>query len=287
MMKARTLIFIALLLLLIPDISSSQIIRSDDFESYSDTSDMEKTGEWAIFGDVHVIKGEGYNGSTSLRGDYTDTTNPHINWQNIAQYELNEFYISFWTKIENPPASGGSKYCKIFGKIKNADTYAEYANTTFNLHYDGGFSTLCFGDGSELQNDTGVCIRLNGRGAKDIYSLNTVSGEELVYLNKNDNDWHFIELYMRYNTDGNFDGAYKIWIDGDLKLHVSNLKNRHDENYTYPYKIKLGGYGGRNNPDFYDHPFSLHFDEITLSTHRINANTELPSPDELVIKKVE
>jgi hypothetical protein len=42
--------------------------------------------------------------------------------------------------------------------------------------------------------------------------------------------WHYYEYYMKHNTDDNFDGQFSVWVDGELKIDVIDMRNRNNAN---------------------------------------------------------
>ncbi len=42
--------------------------------------------------------------------------------------------------------------------------------------------------------------------------------------------WHYYEYYVKHNTDDNLDGEFAVWVDGELKIRVANMRNRNNAN---------------------------------------------------------
>jgi hypothetical protein len=66
---------------------------------------------------------------------------------------------------------------------------------------------------------------------------------------------------MRYNTDGNRDGVYKVWVDGTLRLIATNVINKNNSDIRELERISFGDYANQfvNN-------WSIWFDDIIIST---------------------
>jgi len=226
----KTLVFI--LLLLSSQNAFSEELFSDNFDNYSD-SPTNHGWFWEdrdIPSFVDIYPTEGDRGSRGLKVTYQNEGNDA--WIEVpGDYSsLGEIYIRFYAKSDGPLSS--SKFLKIFG----LQTGTGYANTTLSMMPYSGTLALLFGQGITTNNDAGASIYLDG---------STVSGVTVDVSSSNfipDDTWRCYELFMKYNTNDNSDGVYKVWIDGVLRLHATNVKNRHNLNTRGIWGVQLGGY---------------------------------------------
>jgi hypothetical protein len=66
---------------------------------------------------------------------------------------------------------------------------------------------------------------------------------------------------MRYNSNDQRDGAYRVWVDGQERVHVTNVKNRHNNNSLYFDNIQLANYCDVA----YTQPFHVWYDNFVIS----------------------
>ena len=68
---------------------------------------------------------------------------------------------------------------------------------------------------------------------------------------------------MKYNSDDKRDGVIKVWIDGELRLHATNVKNRHNANIPEFQQVRLADYTSSSKT------WSLSYDDVQMSTEFI------------------
>ena len=230
------------------------IYFEDDFDGYSDSPANHGwtggTSDKFSFPD-----NEGFGGSKCVKVTYDESgTPPYWFGKSISDLNLQELYIRFYFKLEDPHGAS-FKFLKLFGKQFAPEGYA---NSTFAASA-GNFYAIAYGDGSGVENDTQKEIRYSGP--------HYASDPELVWHNYAsplyiaDNKWHSVEVYMRYNSNDQRDGAYRVWVDGQERVHVTNVKNRHNNNSLYFDNIQLANYCDVA----YTQPFHVWYDNFVIS----------------------
>lgn len=231
--------------------AQATILFQDDFEGYADDP---RNHEWDYANPsgtsyVELTTTEGYNSSRGLKVTYQAEGNAaYIVIPNYATGR-GDVYVRFYARTSGPLST--SKFLKIFG-TRSEDSYA---NTTLNLHSGSGALAILHGTGTGITNDVTNAIYLSGFNYDPEIVIETSSSDFVP-----DNTWRCYEFYMKYNTNGNRDGIYKVWIDGVLRLHATNVKNRHDSNTRAISGIELGGYTHGSSTPWY-----LYYDHVVLS----------------------
>lgn len=192
-------------------------------------------------------------------------------WANFDVSSLNteDLYIDFWAKM--PGATGGFKFCKVFGTKNNP---VGYADATFQTDYtgvdQGGIIMLGFGDGTNTINDGENIISLN-----DGPNMNVgASAATAVVLTPQMSDfkssdwgtaWHHFRIHIKFNsgtTTANevADGQMYLEIDGKVYVNATGLLNRNPQNGPIGY---VGFFGwAQDDPQ----PFDIWYDNIVIST---------------------
>ncbi len=245
-------------------IAAAGIIFEDNFDGYSDSP---LNHGWSVMGSqVAATTTGGFKGTRGIEITYNSPGYGNFVFnKNIADLKLNGMYVRFYFKVDNP--SGGSKFMKFFG-VRNGDNYA---NTTFAINYFGSnLYEISYGDGQGISNDTASVIR---------YAGNVVSDDKVKVLvakgpfDPRDGRWHCFETYMRYNNNDQRNGEYKVWIDGGLWVHATNVKNRNDLNSLFFDRVELGGYTHNN----WSHTWHLWYDNVVFSDQYIGPVGSEPS----------
>jgi len=172
----------------------------------------------------------------------------------VESERMQDFTVRFYFRIDGAPALGGAKFLKIFG----AGSSDNYANTTFPIRYESGrLRSLNYGPGDVSVNDAQAKINLDGRASDDSVEVLTATDEFIPQAGV----WHEFRAYMRYSSDDMRDGEYRVWIDGELRLHARNIRNRHQSNAAYPRSIDLANYSDRR---YREHAWDLWYDDIEI-----------------------
>lgn len=227
----------------------SEIIFEDNFDSYTNTI----TG-WSTSDSISLQNTGGINNSKCARAYYTRSgTTPYWFSKSVANRNLSEIYVRFYFKVDNP--SGGAKFLKLFG-VQNSPS--GYANTTFMInYYSGTLYEISYGAGG-IENDTQTVIRYNGY--KTDPNVNIVHASNA--FDPRDGQWHCFEAHMKYNDNGQRNGVYQIWIDGQLRIHATNVVNRNDSNSRFFSTVDLANYCHSN----FTTPWNLWYDNVVIST---------------------
>ena len=237
---------------------NAQILFEDNFDGYSDSP--ENHG-WGMSSNVSVTDTGGLNGSRGIVVTYnTSGTGPYWFGKNVNDEQLNNIYVRFYFKVHDPEYAGtedayygGCKFLKIFGSHDGEG----YANTTWGINYDNPIiREVSYGNGSGLKNDCQCVIRFAGSHTDLEVVVNTISSDYHLV----DDEWHCFEAHFKYNTNGNRDGEYQVWIDGNTVVHATNVKNRYDLNAAYFNAIHFANYSHYNT-----HTWYLYYDDIVFA----------------------
>ncbi len=242
----------------------------DDFETYNSVSDA-IAGGWAV-GSKWAFSASGGRNSSKCLVVHAQGEGATVDWS--ANHDPNpsgdlaEAYVRFYFKIENHTGTDfGTKFFKMNGQ-RNGDT--NYANYTVSyVDYAIGM-----GDGSGTQND--ATCRWDYDGVNTGACTGTWAGYGIPTVN--DGQWHYCEVYFKYNTDGNYDGAVAVWYDGVKVVEASGIRNRHDTNIRNYGTICLFEYvyWGALSSDT-DQDWYLYYDDIVVSDAYIGADGSSPS----------
>ncbi len=222
-------------------------IWRDSFDGYANIEAVDVM--WAaVGGKISLIEGaEAYGGSGKcLLWTYDSQGTAPYELTRLITQETSDLYVQFKFKIEERGQSeprGGIKFLKMFGVVGGD---SNYANCTMNL---GDVSdtypsihSVHYGPGTGTANDTQVAVFLftPGYAGEDPYAIYTMQTERFY---PTQGHWHTTELRCKYNTDGNRDGEFAVWVDGELRMRATNIKNRHDDNTPIWDHLSLGDYG--------------------------------------------
>lgn len=273
----QTNMLLLLLIVFSTGVSNATVAFQDNFENHTNSLTATNISGWGS--EATLDPTGGLNGSKGAKVTYgTSGVNAGI-FIDTSAYTGGEVYIRFYAKVDcgSGACYGGSKFLKFFGAN---DSSGGYANSTLAINYD--FATLkevSYGNGSSLQNDTGTAVFLYGGGWDSGVQTPTALGE----INFSDKQWHCYEMYMKYSTGSNLDGAYKLWKDGKLWFEAQNLKNRNTANLRRFASIQLAGYSSQPQ---WRSPYILRYDEIVISDQYIGplSSTIIKAPANLTIK---
>jgi hypothetical protein len=239
------------------DSSASVVVQSaGQGVFFSDNFNGGITGWSELGSNVRHIASGGIDGGGYLRVEYRGAgTAAYVVKKNVDSFNLNEVYIKFDFRQSKSGENGGSKFLKLFGKINQP---VGYANSTFVLNYASNKLTeVGYGNGSATVNDAQQLIRYGGNPTDPAVVMQVAKG----VFDPGANIWHNQQVYMKYSTNGNRDGVYKVWIDGILWVHATNVKNRHDSNSREFGQIRLADYNNGNNGGTFD----LDYDNVVMS----------------------
>jgi hypothetical protein len=253
-------LFIALMMF--ASLSHGAVIFQDNFDGYTDAP---TNHGWQYIGSqVSTPSTEGRNGTRGLKVTFIgENTAPYSIQKSLATLNLQEVYVRFYYKV-GPNPTGGCKFVKFFGKQNSP---SGYANTTFMLNYDSNtLYDIQYGAGA-IENDNGNVIRYSGDHPTWLTSFDTNVNmlTALGAFDPKDGQWHSMEVFMRYNSNGQRDGEYKVWTDGTLRVHATNVVNRNDLNSPHFLEFRLGDYTSNKNVT----TWSLYYDDVVVSTTRI------------------
>jgi len=233
-------IFIIILLFLpIPGFAADYL--TDNFDDYTDTTNLGET--WNI-GSAVTLETAGCRSGKCVSVDYTTTgTDPHLlNIDPNPNGTFDEGYIKFYTKFTKS-GTARIKHCKLSGEAG-----VSYSNITFEWSARtgeaGGQWEQVFSGGASGGDNT--CTWHYGGGGSfqcgATYDT-TTSGMNIV-----GDTWYRFEVYVKLNDTGVANGEFKVWIDGILKLNVSDIEMR-DGNCPKNYALLRFGDSGYDLED--------------------------------------
>jgi hypothetical protein len=90
-----------------------------------------------------------------------------------------------------------------------------------------------------------------------------------------DGNWHKLEIYMKLNTAGAADGAYKVWLDGQIKQQAANIVSAAPAGRWYPLHLMSNW---SNNPGWeHDAANHVYWDDIEVYSDLGTGGTGLMS----------
>lgn len=225
------------------------LIFSDTFDTYTNSPLLHGWNE--VSSKVTIDPGAGPDGSNAAKVSYeTPLTVVPFSYA-VGDKDLNQVFVSFDFKFDDP--SGGSKFLKLFGKPNNPQGRA---NTTFGLLYsEPTLNHIGYGTGVDLDNDYQVTIDFDGEHDDSQVVIEHATSGVYPTLNQ----WHSFKAFMRYNSNGHRDGEYMVWIDGVLRIHATNVKNRNDLNSREFASVDLANYTHNLL-----HPWNLWYDNFQV-----------------------
>ena len=254
-----TKIFILLTALLWASTSFGATLCSENFNSYA-TGHM-LAGSYACsngtsnfiadHGDIgggstgenYMVAGAGPDGTNALQVQFkANELNRYFDY--IIPPGNSDIWVKTSFKFDCGSGSciGGAKFLKIHG-VKLTDT--NYADSTFqNIWESGIFAGILYGNSGDTR-DTQLYIYLTG-GNKD----------------PRDGTWHTVKYHMKYNTNGQSNGAFELWYDGTKLINSTAVNNRSDNNSTSLWKVGLGGW----NQSYAGIPYNIYYDNVVIAT---------------------
>ncbi|QNK60129.1 cadherin-like beta sandwich domain-containing protein [Paenibacillus sp. PAMC21692] len=239
----------------------SNLVFEDNFDSYTDSPRNHGWGE--VHSAVVIDPVGGKNGSHAAKVQYTTPEQVVMLRNDVSNYDLNQVFVSFDFKLDSPvdndpSTKGGSKFLKLFGKDGlNPNGADGVANTTFGLEYTTNkLIEVSYGKGTDLNNDTQTTIGYNGNHIDSLVNIRYSTDTFVPQTNQ----WHSFKAFMKYNSNGNRDGEYIVWIDGELRLYATNVTNRNVLNSDEFKYVSLGDYSRVNA----DHPWNLWYDNVQI-----------------------
>lgn len=177
----------------------------------------------------------------------------------ISQHNSRSVCAEFDARM--PGNKHGSKFFKVFSQNV---TGRGYANSTFQLEGDNGeMNGILLGIGSDIENDAATRLLLNGDYRYWQRNWQSVVWNKVTDTFQWSNNWHHMKLCMRFNSGDSAatevqDGAYRIEIDGVVRLDVRNIFNRHYLNLPIE-KVELFGVAQSTGS------FEIQYDNLKIS----------------------
>jgi len=185
----------------ITDVTYAATIRfADNFESGN-------LSKWSTRTSGITVVSGGVGKSKCAKVDYSANSNQVLNINLGSKAPTKEFYVSFWVKI---PASYHAPYLGYkWMRLKHANASGNGIQSEFFLN-----STTWVSSGHTYQ---------TGQGG-----LSYPNTSWSWYKNGfwDDNTWHHVEVYGKYNTGGLANGVCRIWFDDVQHLNSKTYKWR-------------------------------------------------------------
>ena len=161
------------------------------------------SGSWGVLGHgstggdangTSLATENSHSGSRSAKVDYSGGNNLNHIWYDGLQNSIGrELYISFWFYHHpNWKFHYNHKLMRLTNSVN-----------TFNTNHEFLASDTFHSDGSMLVTPSTDC------GYKDNSWYSAKAGTREA------GKWHHLEFYGKLNTNGNRDGIFRLWIDGE------------------------------------------------------------------------
>lgn len=242
------------------NVSFGAILFQDNF-NYSDSFSNHGWGD--VSAQSSIAAGAGPDASNALKITFNaDSVNRQHNYKVPAN--TNELWIKYTFKIDKGSgnAIGGAKFLKLFG-IRNGTIYA---NSTFQLVYETGMlQGILYGNSGDTR-DAGVLLKYKDSP-----------------INPKDGQWHTFKVHMKYNDDGQSNGAYDVWYDGVKQITATGINNRSNNDSKYFDYVQLGGW----NQYYGGSPYYIYYDNFVVanSDPDSGSSTVLSPPTGLMVIK--
>ena len=244
----------ALIIVCISTVCLSATLFEDNFDGYTDSP---INHGWSYIGsDVSVVD-TGCREDKCIRVDYTIEGTAAYVLSHASVSDYTNTYYSFSFKLTNNNSCGGNKFIKL--RAHTADV--NYANFTTQISYSSGkLNQIDHGCGT---GDTG------DQGCGGVYGSGTTWNDNGVVVTDSspytfpDENWHHYELYVKWNTDNNYDGAYTVWIDGEVRREITNVMMRSAINTSGATEVRLGDYFRSDSCTFT--AYELYYDDVVIS----------------------
>lgn len=266
-MMRRAIISI-LIILVLHGYSSADVIYSDNFNSYTDTADVETTGLWDLGTTVTLETTAGPDGSKAIQIFFDSTgTASFLLTRQISSLNRQDYYIQFKAKRTNYGDCGG---CKFF-KSRAITDGSNYANITFQMDYgSGNIDQVDHGCGSTDTNDQSCGGRLT---LTTLWGVGTIVNQGPGNITF-DSEWHTYEFYVKLNSNSIQDAEYTMWIDGVKGREVVGAVMRSNNNPLIWTHLLLGDFNDFQGCSPAGNEYELFYDDIIISTTYIGSGLE-------------
>lgn len=249
----RRFLTLTMLLLFFPLVAQAATVIDTDFNNQS-WGALSPGSYWTL------QPSGGVNNSPAARLEYSVVgTAGKALALNVAAYQSNQFTIEFDIKMDGSP-SGDTKFVKLFGSSQASQNNMTFGNNGTQKETAYYMDTLCVSkwDGT----DRGSCTpptHLVSSGPIDMTG----------------GTWGHYKLFVRRATPGQADGEVKVWWNGTLRSHITNMDSNPSGSSTpYFYQIEFGGYLHSN---FNGTPWYWWMDNLKVTTDD-SSGTVTPAP---------
>jgi len=184
----------------------------------------------------------------------------------VSSYASNQYWIEMDVKITGT-VTGGSKFLKLFGHAPTTDAWGN--NMTLGMEYSSNVNsrvayygdTICadpwsgpatYGDCGSQWVKTGSSIDMRG------------------------GSWGHYKAWVKRASPGSRNGEVKVWWNGVLRAHITNMDSNPGGSSPYFKAIEFGGYNHASA--FSGATWYLWMDNIYIGTTEKSGGSTTPPP---------
>jgi len=232
-----------------------------------------------------VIPGS-FNGSKALRVNYpqggvgpgeTGTQFPIILRGMLAQNDghYNELYLRYYVKFEE--GFDFRKGGKLPGLMGGGNSWSRSGGDQPD-GTNGWTLRFMWRRGGELVVYAYVPKSENGKWGEEVWGQDITTN-----VDAQPGEWHCIEEYVNVGTAGSDDGILKVWVDGEQKIDIDDMRFRNVENDDG----RIGGiyfstfHGGNSDDWAPENDSYAQFDGFVLAKNRVGVYEESSSSESM------
>ncbi|MDA3816834.1 MAG: T9SS type A sorting domain-containing protein [Prolixibacteraceae bacterium] len=235
--------------------------------------------QWDNRASACEIISNSFNGSKALRVNYpkggvgpgeTGAQFPIVlrDMKNNNEGHYNELYLRYYVKFEE--GFDFNKGGKLPGLMGGGDSWSRSGGNQPD-GTNGWTLRFMWRSGGELVVYAYVPKSENGKWGAEVWGQDITTNVEAQ-----PGEWHCIEEYVNIGTAGNDDGRLKVWVDGEQKIDIDDMRFWNEENDNG----KIGGvyfstFHGGNSEDWAPANDSYaQFDGFVLAKNRVGVYEE-------------
>ncbi len=219
----QRIFFLAVCSIFLPFHVSANTIVNNNFDSNS-WGPMSKGSYWTL----QQSGGVGNSKAARLEYSVAGTANKALSI-GVSAYKSNQYWIEMDVKMLGN-VSGGSKFVKLFG----SGSGSLGNNMTLGIEYNSNVQKEI-----SYHGDTRCTARLNGSTAGP---CNPSFKHSSSSIDMRGGTWGHYKAWIKRADPGSKNGEVKIWWNGNLKTHVTNMDSNPTGSSPYFERIEFGGY---------------------------------------------
>lgn len=245
-------------------------------EFFSDGFESGDFSEWdGSFGNIAVVTDQKNSGTYAAKLTINSSSDPDstpLKKLRAAEWPQNVFIRWYMRMSDDYAVPGQHKHIKWRASVGAPQSLGNYFGTTFIMRPFGQYEIATGYEGKGLVRDAQF-------GSRWSESLGFKQNGDLDYtVNTNTNitlqreRWYGIEMEVFLNNLGASDaeaddGYIKIWVDNDLKFHVSDMNIRaHNQSFLFDELLVMGVF--QPNPSGSDE-YEIWFDDFVIADEKI------------------